>query len=302
MRANAIHWSNLPLGVVPRDGLRLGDLDAAKGTAARDMLAASLSACGLTLLDEIRRADDALIPLDTRKVGWDGRNYFLTILGTPSNEAPWMLQVGGHHLAYNLTFNGKLPGATPLFFGTEPIRFTQQGKDYEPLQLQSAAMSRLATAIAATRGREALRHLHRRGQGRGGRIRPGKPPVGGTDTGYPHDYPTGTTDRGVRYDSLRACRAGARARGHRQLHRRCPAKRSRASWWRRTCRPRHSPTPTSATPARRISARKVPTCASMARASGWSWWCNVRSRNRDELHFHALWRDKLADYGGEVGK
>ena len=21
-----------------------------------------------------------------------------------------------------------------------------------------------------------------------------------------------------------------------------------------------------------------------------------------ELHFHALWRDKLADYGGEVGK
>jgi hypothetical protein len=24
--------------------------------------------------------------------------------------------------------------------------------------------------------------------------------------------------------------------------------------------------------------------------------------NRDELHYHALWRDKLADYGGEVGK
>ena len=38
-----------------------------------------------------------------------------------------MLQLGGHHLAYNFTFNGHVAGATPLFFGTEPIRFEMQG-------------------------------------------------------------------------------------------------------------------------------------------------------------------------------
>ena len=202
VRANAIHWSNLPSAVVPREGLRLGDLDAAKGTAAREMLAAALSACGLTMLDEIRRADDALIPVDTRKVGWDGRNYFLTILGTPSNDKPWMLQVGGHHLAYNLTFNGRLPGATPLFFGTEPIRFTLQGKEYEPLQAQSAAMSRLAVAIAGHEDAKLSGTFTDVVKGVVVEFVPGKPPVGGTDTGYPHEYPTGTTDRGVRYSSL----------------------------------------------------------------------------------------------------
>src|SRR5436190_23989963 len=53
-RAAAIHWSNLPVGVVPRDGLRLGDLDAPKSAAARTLLAAALSACGLELFDQIR--------------------------------------------------------------------------------------------------------------------------------------------------------------------------------------------------------------------------------------------------------
>jgi hypothetical protein len=98
-RAHAIHWSNLPLGVVPRDGLRLGDLDASKTSAARKLLAEAFTNCGLTLLDDVRAADDALIPLDTRKIGWDGRNYFLTFLGAPSHDKAWMLQVGGHHLA-----------------------------------------------------------------------------------------------------------------------------------------------------------------------------------------------------------
>ena len=72
----------------------------------------------------------------------------MSILGTPSEKKPWMLQIGGHHIAYNLTFNGGREGATPLFFGSEPIYFNMGDTDYEPLVAQSAAMSNLARALA----------------------------------------------------------------------------------------------------------------------------------------------------------
>src|SRR5262245_42990634 len=42
----AIHWSNLPIGVVPRSGLRLGDLDARQTAAAQEVFKAVLSECG----------------------------------------------------------------------------------------------------------------------------------------------------------------------------------------------------------------------------------------------------------------
>jgi hypothetical protein len=299
-RANAIHWSNLPLAVVPRDGLRLGDLDATKGAAARDMLAASLSACGLTLLDEIRRADDALIPLDTRNIGWDGRNYFLTILGRASNDAPWMLQVGGHHLAYNFTFNGRLPGATPMFFGTEPIRFTLQGKEYAPLQVQSAAMSRLATAIAGHADAKLSGTFTDVVKGVVVEFVPGKLPIGGTDTGYPHDYPTGTTDRGVRFSSLSASEQ-ALVREAIDSYTSLPGE----AITRELVAAYLSPEALAHTFIGYAGATDFSKEGSYLRIDGPRIWMELvvqRAIARpDELHYHALWRDKLADYGGEVG-
>ena len=44
VRESAIRWSNLPIGVVPRTGLRLGDLDVKQEYAARRVAAAALSA------------------------------------------------------------------------------------------------------------------------------------------------------------------------------------------------------------------------------------------------------------------
>ena len=118
VRESAIRWSNLPVGITPRAGLRLGDLDEKQNHAARDVATAALSACGLKMLDDIRIADDVLKAVDERKIGWDAGNYFMSVLGTPSESKPWMLQIGGHHLAYNFTFNGSGAGATPLFFGS----------------------------------------------------------------------------------------------------------------------------------------------------------------------------------------
>jgi hypothetical protein len=147
VRESAIRWSNLPIGITPRAGLRLGDLDEKQDYAARRVAAAALSACGLKVLDEIRIADNLLKGVDARKIGWDGGNYFMSILGAPSERKPWMLQITGHHIAYNFTFNGGREGATPLFFGSEPIYFNMGDTDYEPLVTQSGAMSNLARAL-----------------------------------------------------------------------------------------------------------------------------------------------------------
>jgi len=75
------------------------------------------------MLDEIRIADNFLKNVDERKIGWDGGNYFMSILGSPSASRPWMLQIGGHHVAYNLTFNGAAKARRRCFFGSEPIYF-----------------------------------------------------------------------------------------------------------------------------------------------------------------------------------
>ena len=197
-----MRWSNLPVGIVPREGLRFGDLDEKQNHAARRVASAALSACGLKMLDDIRVADNVLKAVDARKIGWDGGNYYLSVLGTPSERTPWMLQIGGHHIAYNLTFNGKLDGATPLFFGSEPIQFHAADVEYEPLVHQSSAMSNLARALAKRPEAKLSGTFTDVVKGVVVIPVPGKMPTGGMDTGFPHTYPTGSADRGILYSAL----------------------------------------------------------------------------------------------------
>ena len=113
-----------------------------------------------------------------------------------------MLQIGGHHLAYNFTFNGGREGATPLFFGTEPIHFSAAGIEYEPLVAQSAAMSNLAQALATQPGAKLSGTFTDVVKGVVVIPVPGKMPTGGTDTGFPMSFPTGNSDRGILYGAL----------------------------------------------------------------------------------------------------
>jgi len=298
---NAIRWSNLPLGVVPRSGLRLGDLDAKQAAAARRVFVAALSACGLKLLDEIRLADDWLTTYDTRPIGWSGGNYFLSVLGTPGKTTPWMLQIGGHHLAYNFTFNGHQPGATPLFFGTEPITFEYQGASYAPLDAQSTAMTRLASAIAALPQARLSGTFTDVVKGVVVSGVPGQMPTGGTDTGFPQSYPSGNHDRGVRVGTL--------PQEQRRLVR--DAIESFTSF----------PGKSIATPllAAYLDSKAFDETfvgfsgspalgakGSYVRIDGPRVWMELVVQpaiaHPENLHYHALWRDKQSDYGGEIRK
>jgi hypothetical protein len=297
-RAVAIHWSNLPVGIVPRIGLRMGDLDTAQLAALRTVVTTALSACGLSLLDELRLADDVLAPLDDHQIGWGAGNYYVTFAGTPSPTAPWILAIGGHHLAYNLTFNGREAGATPLFFGTEPIRFEASGSSHEPLKAQSTAMAALAAALAA------YPQAHLQGtftdvvKGVVVTFTDGKS-GGGIDTGFPQTYPTDATERGIRYEALSAD-AQARVRAALESYVALPGE----SLTRELLAAYEAPGALRETYVGYAGAVDLSARGSYVRIDGPRIWMEfivqpAVARPAD-LHYHALWRDKRSDYGGEA--
>jgi hypothetical protein len=299
--ATAVHWSNLPILLVPRTTLRLGDLDAKQAAAARRVFAAALSACGLDLLDEIRLADDVLATDDKRQIGWSGANYYMAVLGKPAAKTPWMLQVGGHHIAYNFTFNGRAAGATPLFFGAEPIRFEVKGVTHEPLDAQSHAMSRLAASVAVHPESKLSGTFTDvvKGVFMGGGT-PGKDFKGGTDTGFPQSYPTGDTDRGIE--------VGALTKEQRQL-----VREAIESYAALPGQAISAPLLAAYLDADALNQTYVgisgspdfSTKGSYVRIDGPRIWMEIVVQpaiaKPADLHFHALWRDKQSDYGGEVG-
>ena len=300
VRESAIRWSNLPVGIVPREGLRFGDLDEKQNHAARRVTSAALSACGLKMLDDIRVADNVLKAVDERKIGWDGGNYYLSVIGAPSERAPWMLQIGGHHIAYNLTFNGKLDGATPLFFGSEPIQFHAADVDYEPLVNQSAAMSNLARALAKRPDAKLSGTFTDVVKGVVVIPVPGKMPTGGTDTGFPQTYPTGSVDRGALYSALApADQALVRAaiESFASLPGAAITKALVASY--------ESPAALAETYVGYSGQPDLSTEHSYVRVDGPRVWMELVVQRAvadpKKLHYHALWRDKQSDYGGEIG-
>lgn len=300
-REAAIRWSNLPLGVVPRQGLKLGDLTETQAAAARAVFAAALSTCGLTLLDEIRLADDYLIPFDKRPIGWSGANYFLSILGTPSPTTPWMLQLGGHHLAYNFTFNGRMPGATPLFLGSEPIRFEMKGRKHEPLDAQSSAMSRLAVAISTRAEARLSGTFTDVVKGVELTVVPGQLPTGGIDTGFPQSYPNGSRDRGVSVSALDP--------EQQQLVRQAMESYLSLPGASVSAALRHAYQNTDAFNATFVGFAGSPDLGvkgSYVRIDGPRLWMEFVVQpavaEPETLHYHALWRDKQSDYGGEIGR
>jgi hypothetical protein len=211
--ANAIQWTNLP---GDRHGLRLNTstLSAAQLAAANTVIAKALSATGITLLNELRAADQVLasaqgtgggagggltgtmptdgtgvpptgtFPVDGTGVpptgtgtpptgtgagggggvgGYGADQYSIAFVGTPSTTSPWILQVAGHHLAYNITYNTGKVSATPTFVGVEPPNWTvaadgtvtvtsnatSAGKAHAPMERQRGAVYNLAEAIYA---------------------------------------------------------------------------------------------------------------------------------------------------------
>ena len=84
------NWSNLPVGAVPRGGVRWGDLDAGQKRAVMDMLAATLSPEGLQQIKENMHGDEVLKQGDRRGPGGPPRGE-----GGPGERGPGERGPGG---------------------------------------------------------------------------------------------------------------------------------------------------------------------------------------------------------------
>lgn len=99
-------------------------------------------------------------------MGYGSGLYSIAFVGTPSKTSAWMLQLAGHHLAYNISYNAGQVSATPAFIGVEPPDWTvgtdgtvattdtaasaaATGRPHAPLERQRKAVYDLAEAIQA---------------------------------------------------------------------------------------------------------------------------------------------------------
>jgi uncharacterized protein YhbP (UPF0306 family) len=130
------NWTNLPLGLAARKGLRYGDLTEESKIAFHKVLSAIFSSQGYLKTFSIMQVDDILHELFEiqlkqgkvteqtmqfiRKLNWDYGNYYLAIAGNPENDSTWGFKFEGHHISINLTVAGDEFSMTPLFFGSDP--------------------------------------------------------------------------------------------------------------------------------------------------------------------------------------
>jgi hypothetical protein len=91
---------------------------------------------GFQKVQEIVEADEVLKSEENNPMF--GRDlYYLSILGTPSESDPWMVQFGGHHLALNVTIAGERGVLTPSLTGAQPALYTLNGQTVRPLGQES---------------------------------------------------------------------------------------------------------------------------------------------------------------------
>jgi len=154
--AQRVRWSNFPVRMSPRAGLKLGDLTAAQRSAAMSLLSSVLSPMGYEKIQQIVEADEVLKSSERNNPMFGRDLYFLSLLGTPSEKQPWMLQFGGHHLAVNVTIAGEHGVLTPTLTGAQPALYTLAGKTVRPLGRESDKALALLNALDENQRKQAI--------------------------------------------------------------------------------------------------------------------------------------------------
>ncbi len=188
-------WSNLPVSFVPRGGISLKEMNPAQRSAAMALVASALSPMGFEKVQQIMEGDEVNKNTDQGPPGNRGPRpvtgaggpppsgdggppapsgrgggrppfangpifgkdlYYISILGTPSEKNPWMLQFGGHHLALNITIAGEHGVLTPTLTGAQPALYTINGKTVRPLGRESDKALALLNALDENQRKKAI--------------------------------------------------------------------------------------------------------------------------------------------------
>ena len=149
-------WSNLPTKMVPRSGVSLKEMNPAQRSAAMALVSAGLSKRGFEKVQQIMEGDEVLKTIEKNNPMFGEDLYYISVLGTPSDKDPWMLQFGGHHLALNLTVAGERGILTPTLTGAQPALYTTKGKTVRPLGEESDKALALLNALDEKQKKQAI--------------------------------------------------------------------------------------------------------------------------------------------------
>ena len=312
----AARWSNLPCSLSCRNGLLLSSLDSTQRTAAVALAKIALSGAGFETLQAIRKADSILAAQPSGRGGPPGggfrgpppngappggppgqrggdppgmpgglqygeNNYVVAFLGAPSDTGRWILQLGGHHLAINITYRGStaVESATPYFLGVEPQAFTIGGVTYVPLQPRKVAMYAMLNSLDASQKQKA--QLSARfddvvvGPGHDGRF---------------------PTSEGLAIGSLSAAQRKLVTTAIEAWVKDVPEGAAQA-----ILRDYVSETALQGTRVAWSGSTDSTVVGSYIRIDGPRVWiefvCQGGVVFRDQIHFHTIWRDKAKDYG-----
>jgi hypothetical protein len=185
----AVRWTNFPGGSNVRNGVFFRDLKPDQVEAALKVARIALGEEGFSRYQEVRAADDAFAKgrggrgpggPDQKKADGDpaqkkaggaaqkkgggpgggfnfgSANYMIAFLGKPSKTTPWMLQLGGHHLAINIYYKGTTGAATPYHVAAQPTVWKDdQGKTHDPLAPMRESLHGLLISLTPEQSKQA---------------------------------------------------------------------------------------------------------------------------------------------------
>ena len=114
-------WSNVDVGIFPRRGISLEEMNEEQKESAWNLLAVALSAEGLEQTQNIMKTEQTLFEINGEPIRYGTEKYYITMMGSPSPENPWGFQLDGHHLVINYFVLGDQVVMTPAFWGGEPV-------------------------------------------------------------------------------------------------------------------------------------------------------------------------------------
>jgi hypothetical protein len=117
-----LRWNNVHR--YARQGVSFLEMTDAQRERAFALLQASLSAKGFRQSRDVMRLNGHLAELVNNFDEYGEWLYHLTVMGAPSDTAPWGWQLDGHHLIINYFVLGDQVVMTPSFWGSEPVTAT----------------------------------------------------------------------------------------------------------------------------------------------------------------------------------
>lgn len=285
-------WSNLPAAMVARNGVAWSALSTAQRTSAHTLIAAALGTKGDALFNGMQMADNYLYSIGGGS-GYGEGQYYIAFLGTPSTSGFWVLQITGHHLTFNVSFNGSYKSATPMFLGVEPkAAFSHGGVTYDPMSAQRVAVANLGTALTA--------YATAKLSGTYSDLVFGANGSGNIDGTCPRAY-SSKSGQGIPYANLSSThQALVQEVIKSYVNTQAPDMASELS------AAYLADAALASTYVAYAGSGTVTTNGNYFRIDGPRVWIEFSVQNgvivRGDIHYHTVWRDKAAEYGGQCGQ